>query len=313
MREATRAYGTYENSEWNCHVSGVRVSFSEGDSAREQAALEALTRRCSGRGFHRAAEQHKQEMETMEEEARTLSPDYYRWDEMCADGRGDQFRHGNYLGKQVMNVDDFAAYFETCRTRRRQETAATAVTANEQTAAVPARTREESSYAVKKKQLIAEEKREERSQKADRLIAIAKDWLKPDDPSLRCHGKRRAMPISVISVLVVIAISLMLIVSSTVMVAGIERDVSNLNDEVDALQREAEFVTDRVEASLNYLEIYKIATEKYGMIPAVHADSIYVNQTEGNTVERFEDDGEGKIELGTLLSAIGIHIGPFGE
>ena len=49
------------------------------------------------------------------------------------------------------------------------------------------------------------------------------------------------------------------------------------------------------------------------MIPAVHADSIYVDRTEGNTIESFEDDGEGKIELGTLLSAIGIHIGPFGK
>ena len=68
-----------------------------------------------------------------------------------------------------------------------------------------------------------------------------------------------------------------------------------------------------MEASVNYLEIYRIATEKYGMIPAVHADSIYVDRTEGNTIESFEDDGEGKIELGTLLSAIGIHIGPFGK
>ena len=152
MREATRvSRDTYLNNEWNSRVSDVRVSYSEAAYDREEAALAALTRRCSGRGFHRAAEHHQQEMETMEEEARTLSPDYYRWDELCADGRGDQFRHGNYLGKQVMNVDDFAAYFVTCRTRRRQETVATAVTANEQTAAVPARTREESSYAVKKK------------------------------------------------------------------------------------------------------------------------------------------------------------------
>ncbi len=312
MREASRSYGTYENSEWNCRVSDVRVSYSEGNSAREEAALEALTRRCSGRGFGRAAEQHKQEMETMEEEARTLSPDYYRWDEMCADGRGDQFRHGNYLGKQVMDVDDFAAYFETCRTRRLQNTA-TAVSAKEQVAKVPARTRDESSYADKGRALIAQQKREERSRQADRLIAFAKDWLRPDDPALRCHGKRRTIPVSVISVLVVITISLMLIVSSTVMVAGAQRDVSNLSNEVATLEREAEFATNRVEASLNYLEIYKIATEQYGMIPAVHADSIYMDQTTGNTIESFEDDGEGKIELGTLLSAIGIHIGPFGK
>ena len=312
MREATRvSRDTYLNNEWNSRVSDVRVSYSEAAYDREEAALAALTRRCSGRGFHRAAEHHQQEMETMEEEARTLSPDYYRWDEMCADGRGDQFRHGNYLGKQVMNVDDFAAYFETCRARRKQQVVETTASAEVQTA--PARTRDESSFAPKNKELVAEQKRAARSNKADRLIAFAKDWLKPDDPALRRHGKKRALPVSVISILVVITISLMLIVSSTVMVASVEKEVSDLNDEVNALQREAEFVTDRVEASVNYLEIYRIATEKYGMIPAVHADSIYVDRTEGNTIESFEDDGEGKIELGTLLSAIGIHIGPFGK
>ena len=49
------------------------------------------------------------------------------------------------------------------------------------------------------------------------------------------------------------------------------------------------------------------------MIPAAYADSIYVDRTEGNTIETFEDDGEDNIKLGTLLSAIGIHIGPFGK
>ena len=47
MREASRAYGTYENSEWNCRVSNVRVSYSEETSAREEAkkALESASNR----------------------------------------------------------------------------------------------------------------------------------------------------------------------------------------------------------------------------------------------------------------------------
>ncbi len=311
MRQSVRV--AYDELELNSRVSDVRVSYSEAVSAREDAALAALTRRCSGRGFTRAAEQHKQEMESMEEEARTISPNHYRWDEFCADGRGDQFRHGNYLGRQVMDVDDFAAYFETCRTRRPLMEERQSVCSRDALAAVPARTREESSYSKQAKAALIEKKRESREETTNRVIAFAKEWLQPDDPSLRRRGQKRTVPVSVIATLIVIAVSLMLIVSSSVMVASAKRDVSDLNDEVDELAREAEILTDRMESEINYLEIYRIATEQYGMIPAGFVSSIYVDKTQGNTVESFEDEDDGKVGLSTLLSAIGIHIGSDGE
>lgn len=305
------AYQSFERNDWDSRVSGVRVSYSEAASARETATLAALTRRLDARGFTRAAEQHKQQMDSMEKEARTLSPNCYRWDELCADGRGANYRHGNYLGWQVMDVDDFAAYFETCRTRRSQTTAqdAVAIPAAEP-AAVPARTREESRAArAEQGKALVEHKKQQHVKAADRVIAIAKDWLQPDDPALRRKGKMQRIPVSVISVLVVVAVSLMLIVSSSVMVAGAKREVSALDDEVNALAKEAELATDRFESSVNYLDIYQIATERYGMIPASFADSMYVDQNKQNTIENFEDDGEGTVGLSTLLSAIGIHFG----
>jgi hypothetical protein len=302
---ARAAYGEFE---LNSRVSDVRVS-AEASSAREDAVLEALTRRCSGRGFGRAAELYKQEMESMEEEARTLSPNHYRWDELCNAGRGDQFRHGTYMGKRVMDVDDFAAYFETCRARRPLKEEGQLIASGEQTAVAPARTREESAYSKQAKTALVQKTRENREATTDTIIAFAKSWLQPDAPALRRQGQKRTVPVSVIATLVVIAVSLMLIVSSSVMVAGAKREVSNLGDEVAALEKEAELVTDRLESQINYLEIYKIATEQYGMIPSSMANSMYVDKTEGNTVESFEEEDEGKMGLSTLLSAIGIHIG----
>lgn len=307
MEQAARvAYGEFE---LNSRVSDVRVS-AEGVSDREDAVLHALTRRCSGRGFGRAAELHKQGMESMEEEARALSPNHYRWDELCQAGRGDQFRHGTYMGKRVMDVDDFAAYFETCRARRPLREEGQLVATSEHTAVAPARTREESLYSKQAKTALVAKERESREHTADKIIAFAKEWLQPDDPALRRRGQRRTVPVSVIATLVVIAVSLMLIVSSSVMVADAKRDVSNLGDEVAALEKEAELMTDRLESEINYLEIYKIATEQYGMIPSSMVNSLYLDKTEGNTVETFEEEDEGKVGLSTLLSAIGIHIVP---
>ena len=306
MAQAARA--THGEFELNSRVSDVRVSV-ETSSDREDAVLLELTRRCNHRGFSRAAALYKEQVETMEEEARALSPNHYRWDALCESGRGDQFRHGTYAGRRVMDVDDFAAYFESCRARRVHNEEQQLAVVAEETAIVPARTREESMYSKQAKAALIEKKRETREQATDRIIAFAKDWLQPDDPALRRPGQSRTVPVSVIATLVVIAVSLMLIVSSSVMVANAKREVSNLGDEVAALEKEAALVTDRLESEINYLEIYKIATEQYGMIPSSMANSMYVDKTDGNTVEAFEQQEEGKLGLSTLLSGIGIHIG----
>ena len=208
-----------------------------------------------------------------------------------------------------MDVDDFAAYFETCRTRRPLREEGQLVVADEQTAIAPARTREQSVYAKQAKSALIQKEREQHEKTADRIVAFARDWLQPDDPALRRPGQKRTVPVSVIATFVVIAVSLMLIVSSSVMVANAKREVSNLGNEVAELEKQAALMTDRLESEINYLDIYKIATEKYGMVPSSMVNSMYLDKTEGNTVESFEEEDDGKVGLSTLLSAIGIHLG----
>ncbi len=307
MRESAREF--FDHHDLNCRVSGVRVSRASAPDTRDEESLNALAHRLAGRGFGRAVEHTTKDMVSMEEEARTLSPAHYRWDEMCTDGRGANFRHGTYQGRQVMDVDDFAAYFETCRTRRPLAETEKSMTTETAAAVVPARTREQSSYSNQAKQAQLKERRAARGEMADRLVAVAKDWLRPDDPATRRRGSRRALPISMLSVLVVITVSLMLIVSSTVMVATAKRDVSNLGDEVAALEKESELLTDRLESEIDYLEIYRIATEQYGMIPAEFVNSFYVDRLPENTIERLEEEKEANMGLATLLSAIGIRLG----
>lgn len=289
-------------------VSGVRVTCD--DSMTEQnSALDALTRRYRGRGFVRAAKTHLEDMDAMEQEARAIAPAHYRWDELCANGRGDQFRHATYLGRQVMDVDDFATYFAQCRADRRAAQGEESVTVREQEAYVPARTREQSRIArLTGTSCVAT--RQQTQSKADRLIAIAKEWLQPDHPALRRVGSMQRVPVSLISFFVVIAVSLMLVVSSSVMVAGAKRQNGRLEDEVAMLQKEAGFATDKLESHINYLDIYRTATEEYGMIPAAYVNSVYVSHESADRIEVAEQQDGETVGLSTLLSAIGIHIEP---
>ena len=287
-------------------VSDVRISHGEAVPEPDEI-LAALTRRCRDRGFIRAAQMHKNDMDAMEEEARAVAPAHYRWDELCANGRGDRFRSANYLGRQIMDVNDFAAYFEECRqTRRASES--NACTNSAEREYVPARTREQSRMArMTGTSLVASYKEKENA--SSRVIALAKDWLCPDDPALRRAGKKQRLPMSAFSVFAIIAVSLMLIVSSSVMVAGAKREVSNLGDEVHALSQEAKLASDKLESSIDYLEIYRTATEEYGMIPASQVQSVYVDTTNGNSIEILDEEGDNAPTLTTLLAAIGIDFG----
>ena len=297
--------GTVEmrRSEWTAQVSDVRISY-DNIASDDNATLAALTHRYSGRGFLRAAKEHGQEMDAMQQKARACAPEHYRWDELCAEGRGDRYRSAAYLGRQVMDVDDFAAYFAECRASRRAK--GQEQSAPEAVSVSPARTRQESRMAkATGTSLVTYNKKQGREHKADRVIAVAKEWLCPDDPALRVAGKKQRMPISVISLLVVAAVSLMLIVSSSVMVSTAKRDAAEAQDAADRLQREAQLAQDKLESSIDYLKIYRTATEELGMIPASQVQSVYVNTTTSNSIEIVEEPEQAPA-LSTLLSAIGI-------
>ena len=296
--------GTAEirRNEWTSQVSDVRVSYSDAVSGQDEA-LAALTHRYRGRGFLQAAKEHGQQMDAMEEGARACAPEHYRWDELCANGRGDRFRNATYLGRRVMDVDGFAAYFAECRADRRAACNESVAPAAQ--AVAPARTRDESRIARATGRSLVVGNKQKRENTADRVIAVAKDWLCPDDPALRRVGKKQRMPVSVISMLVVAAVSLMLIVSSTVMASTAKRDAAAAQDEAATLQKQAQLAQDKLESSVDYLEIYRTATEELGMIPASYVESVYVNTVEGNSIEVVEQEEETPA-LSTLLSAIGI-------
>lgn len=298
--------GTAEirRNEWATQVSDVRISYNEAALGQDEA-LAALTHRYRGRGFLQAAKEHGQEMDAMKEEAQACAPEHYRWEELCANGRGDRFRNATYLGRQVMDVDGFAAYFAECRANRRAACNETIVPVAQ--AVAPARTRDESriARATGRSLVAADAKKQTRENAADRVIAVAKEWLCPDDPAFRRVGKKQRMPVSVISMLAVAAVSLMLIISSTVMVSTAKRDAAAAQDEAATLQEQAQLAQDKLESSVDYLEIYRMATEDLGMIPASYVNSVYVDTAEGNSIEVVEQEEEAPA-LSTLLSAIGI-------
>ena len=207
-----------------------------------------------------------------------------------------------------MTVDDFAAYYSQCRqstpTARGAQGSAKAVTAKDcmGSGAILCSTPEKK---ISKKYQIKEKKTS--------IVASAekmtREWFAPDDRMLSRKMQRTPLPVSMIACFVMVAVSLMLLVSGSVMVAGAKQEVSELKSEVAALGDEVMLLENKMESQLDYLEIYRIATEEYGMVDADFVKGSQLGKGGESYIEIYDKDESTLDGLATLLAAIGIHIG----
>jgi hypothetical protein len=262
-------------------VSGA-VRYDGDDGIEEQKrALRSLFSHCS-----KGAMSNTSRASVMEQECSTVSADEA---ETAAQGRGARIRHGSFDGRSYMNVDDFSEYFNECRaSSNARDTDAIAERGTD-------------SAAVTAKQSVSR-----RSVTLARVEQLAREWLCPDDRALRRTKVRVHLPLATIATFFVIAVSLMLLVAGSVMVATAKKEVSDLRYEVNSLASEAAVLEDKLESSIDYFEIYRVATEQYGMVDAGYVSASYLNREQENKLEAHTTQQDDTTGLATLLAAIGI-------
>ena len=289
------------------------VRFDGDDGLDEQRrALQALISRCGNRGLQGAVKQEKRHIDAMEQEYSASAPGIYSASVSGVRGRGDRFRHGEFRGQAYMTVQDFAAYYSQCRqskpAARGERTATKTVTAKDCTdsgvilCSVPAEN--------------SAQKADQNTQKSARVLPmvarverVAREWFEPDDRVLRREKGRKAFPYSMVASFLIVAVSLMMLISGSVMVAGAKSEVSELRREVAQLSDEAVLLENRLESQIDYLEIYRLATQEYGMVDADFVRGTYLGADADNYIEVYEEEEDATAGLATILAAIGIHIG----
>ena len=284
------------------------VRFDGDDGIEEQRqALRALVSRCESKGLQGAVKPQKRHIDAMEQEYSMSAPELrFARANTGLQGRGDQFRHGQFRGQAYMTVNDFAAYYSQCRqskpVARGEQSATKTVTAKDCTdsGVILCRTPSKNQDKIQNKKSMS------LIHHADK---IAREWFEKDDRVIRRKDQGRAFPLSMVACFVIIAVSLMMLVSGTVMVSGAKSEVSELKNEVASLSHEAELLEDRLEAEIDYLEIYRIATEEYGMVDADFVKGTYLGRDAENYIEVYEKPEDTQTAFATLLAAIGIHIG----
>ncbi len=116
---------------------------------------------------------------------------------------------------------------------------------------------------------------------------------------------KRSFPLSAFAAAVVVAVSLMLIVASTVLLTRAQSDVFKLKQEIDAEAVEIAELRSDLEIKNDLLQIREIAVNEYGMVSEEYLRMQYLDLGAGDSIEVFEKE-EDEVGLGALLSAIGI-------
>ena len=285
-------------------------SSSVGGMLEVSAAQEVqtITQSFAARGVAKAvAAQSAQQIEK-EKETRKFAPTAYRLSSMSDAAVSGRYRHG----KETMSGRDLIQYFnETRAIRTRGEDFSIAPVEDENVFAGEA-----------EKSLRAVVKYEERATVKEKIAALpaqikqlpsrtiqfirtsAPAWF-DFSPVDTTQGTRR-FPLSAFAAIVAVAVSLMLIVASSVMIHHGEKRVSQLTVELSELAVEVSDLQSELDVKNDLLAIRSIATEEFGMVEEQYVKMQYLSMGSGDSIEVFEEKKQETVGISAILSAIGL-------
>ena len=136
------------------------------------------------------------------------------------------------------------------------------------------------------------------------IFASAFEWF---DFSVRgARRETRRIPFSAFAAILAVAISLMLIVASSVMLTRAESRINSLTVKMESLTDEVADLQSDVNVQSNLLELREIAVEQYGMIDQRFLEMSYLDTQAEDRIDAYEEERDEGIGLSALLSALGI-------
>lgn len=262
------------------------------------AYVRMLSEQYSSRGIVRAAQNEARRQQEQEAATAHQFPSAYRLSQLSEAAIGGCYRRG----KDYMSGEDLLRYVMETERERHSKCAVSEDTGMD----------EPQAPSEDERNLPAKRKKTVRAMTLGKafpagVVQAAKErkgsWLNFEKADT--SRNRRAFPVSAVSAIVTVALSLMLIVAGSVMLTDAESQVASLKKEITAVSAEvAELKSDR-ELQHNLLEIREIAVNELGMVEEAYLRSDYLQLAKEDSIEVFEEERESGIGLSGLLSALG--------
>ena len=119
-------------------------------------------------------------------------------------------------------------------------------------------------------------------------------------------NETRRFPLSALAAVVAVAVSMMLIVASSVMITQSESELDALSAEFSEVMGEVNELRSDINAEKNLLQIRDYAVGELGMVKEDFVQMDYVALSDGPSIEVVEEEKEINVGLSALLSAIGL-------
>ena len=260
------------------------------------------------RGVAKAIVTQSAEQIQKESETRKLAPLAYRLSAMSDAAVSGCYRHG----KETMSGNDLIQYFNETRSIRTKGEDFSAIPANDESVFI----------GEAEKPCCAVVKHEEQESLQEKLKAIpaqvkclptktvqfirasAPAWF-DFSPVDTTKGTRR-FPLSAFAAIVAVAVSLLLIVASSVMIHHGEKRVNQLTVELAELSGEVLDLQSELDVKNDLLVIRNIATEEYGMVEEKYVKMQYLSMGSSDSIEVFEEKKQETVGISAILSAIGL-------
>lgn len=145
-------------------------------------------------------------------------------------------------------------------------------------------------------------------------FALIKDWVDYDPKVLRIKRHKKSFPLIAFSAVIIIAVALFLVVSSSVKLMEADSEIAELKSQISKMEDTEALLNSRLEEKNNLSEIERIASEDLGMIRSEYVSVRFVNDVSNGSknngvVSLYKtDDEKNKSDnavIGTLLSALG--------
>jgi len=282
-----------------------KIPRDENEIAVNDPRMRGIAEKFSSRGLAETIKRDTEAQIAREEEIRATDPEAYRLSSYSEEYIDARYRHG----KETMSGEDLVEYFLEGHEKHVESTDFSEQTPSDELvvhgdAAKPV-LRTERTLTVKEKLALVPEKARE-------LPSRTKEWIRLSAPSWFNGEKANTdrdtyrFPLSAFAAILAIAVSLILVVTSSVMIYHSESELNSLKIEISALSEEIGEMKSDLNTKTDLLAIRDVAVNELGMVSEEFVRQEYLASDAEDSIVNYGKEEEQMIGLSALLNALGI-------